>query len=81
MTTNSMSPAATTSYLARLASLEGRGAYDIAGAGPLIVLVPGLGDLRGAYRFLAPAIVAGNSMAAGSAVLAAARRPDLVLAG
>jgi hypothetical protein len=75
MTTNSMSPAATTSYLARRARLEGRVTYDTAGAGPLIVLVPGLGDLRGAYRFRGPAIVAGNSMAAGSAVLTAAQRP------
>jgi pimeloyl-ACP methyl ester carboxylesterase len=98
--------------------------YDIAGSGPLVVLVPGLGDLRGGYRFLAPAlrdagyrvactdlrghgdsdvtfssygdadtagdvlalitelggpaIVIGNSMGAGSAVLAAAQRPELV---
>jgi len=29
-------------------------AYDVAGAGPLAVLVPGLGDLRQEYRFLAP---------------------------
>ena len=104
---------------------EGRLAYDIAGDGPLMVLVPGMGDLRAAYRFLAPAlreagyrvactdlrghgdsdttfgsygdeetagdivalveelggpaVVVGNSMGAGSAALAAARRPDLVL--
>jgi len=35
---------------------EGRVAYDVAGAGPLVVLVPGMGDLRGGYRFLAPAL-------------------------
>jgi pimeloyl-ACP methyl ester carboxylesterase len=35
---------------------EGRVAYDVAGAGPLLVLVPGMGDLRGGYRFLAPAL-------------------------
>ena len=110
-----------TSYLGRPG---GRIGYDVAGAGPLVVLVPGLGDLRAAYRFLAPAlraagyrvactdlrghgdsdatfssygdeetaddvaaligelggpaVVVGNSMAAGSAVLAAARRPELV---
>jgi pimeloyl-ACP methyl ester carboxylesterase len=114
-------PADGTSYLTRP---EGRIGYDIAGSGPLIVLVPGLGDLRAGYRFLAPAlraagyrvactdlrghgdsdttfasygdedtagdvvaligelggpaVVVGNSMGAGSAVLAAAERPDLV---
>ena len=119
--TNPMPPAATTSHLDRP---EGRIAYDIEGAGPLVVLVPGMGDLRSAYRFLAPAlrhagyrvactdlrghgdsdatfrsygdadtaadvialiealggpaIVIGNSMAAGSAVLVAAERPELV---
>jgi pimeloyl-ACP methyl ester carboxylesterase len=110
-----------TSYLARPG---GRIGYDVAGAGPLIVLVPGMGDLRAGYRFLAPvlrtagyrvactdlrghgdsdttfssygdeetagdvvalirqlggpAVVVGNSMGAGSAVLAAAQRPELV---
>ena len=102
----------------------GRVGYDVAGEGPLVVLVPGMGDLRAAYRFLAPAlraagyrvastdlrghgdsdatfssygdeqtagdvvalicelggpaVIVGNSMAAGSAVLAAAQRPELV---
>jgi pimeloyl-ACP methyl ester carboxylesterase len=111
----------TTSYLVRP---EGRIGYDVAGTGPLLVLVPGMGDLRAGYRFLAPAlraagyrvactdlrghgdsdarfpsygdeetagdivaliselggpaVVVGNSMAAGSAVIAAARRPELV---
>ncbi|MGA7989097.1 MAG: alpha/beta hydrolase [Candidatus Dormiibacterota bacterium] len=110
-----------TSYLTRS---EGRVAYDIAGDGPLLVLVPGMGDLRASYRFIAPvlrdagyrvacmdlrghggsdatfasygdvetagdivaliqevggpAVVVGNSMAAGSAVIAAAEHPDLV---
>jgi pimeloyl-ACP methyl ester carboxylesterase len=96
----------------------------VAGEGPLVLLVPGMGDLRAGYRFLAPAlraagyrvactdlrghgesdatfssygdeetaddvaaliselggpaVIVGNSMAAGSAVLAAARRPELV---
>ncbi len=40
-----------TSYLDRPG---GRIGYDVAGAGPLVVLVPGMGDLRAAYRFLAP---------------------------
>lgn len=44
MPTGPMSPAAATSYLTRT---EGRVAYDIDGAGPLVVLVPGMGDLRG----------------------------------
>ena len=116
-----MTPAPTISYLDRP---EGRIAYDVGGEGPLVVLVPGMGDLRAAYRFLAPtlrdagyrvavtdlrghgdsdaafasygdaatagdvialieelggpAVVVGNSMAAGSAVLAAAERPELV---
>jgi pimeloyl-ACP methyl ester carboxylesterase len=114
-------PASAANYLDRP---EGRIAYDIDGTGPLVVLVPGMGDLRGAYRFLAPAlrdagygvactdlrghgdsdttfssygdvdtagdviallealgapaIVVGDSMAAGSGVLVAAQRPLLV---
>jgi pimeloyl-ACP methyl ester carboxylesterase len=103
---------------------EGRIAYEVAGEGPLVVLLPGMGDLRAGYRFLAPALeeagyrvastdlrghgdsdvtfasygdletaddvialieglgdsafVVGNSMGAGSAVLIAAKRPELV---
>ena len=37
---------------------EGRIAYDVAGVGPLVVLVPGMGDLRATYRLLAPVLVA-----------------------
>ena len=37
---------------------DGRIAYDVTGEGPLVVLVPGMGDLRATYRFLAPALVA-----------------------
>lgn len=119
--TNGLAPAQNTEYLTRP---EGRISYDVKGEGPLVVLVPGMGDLRGTYRFLAPAlrdagcrvactdlrghgdsdtsfaaygdaetggdivalieelggpaVVVGNSMAAGSAVLVAAQRPDLV---
>ncbi|HSF25934.1 MAG TPA: alpha/beta hydrolase [Actinomycetes bacterium] len=36
---------------------EGRLAYDVTGEGPLVVLVPGMGDVRSVYRFLAPALV------------------------
>jgi pimeloyl-ACP methyl ester carboxylesterase len=121
ITPRSLAPASTTCYLGRP---EGRIGYDVAGDGPLVVLVPGMGDLRAGYRFLAPAlrtagyrvactdlrghgdgdntftsygdedtagdvvalieelggpaVVVGNSMGAGSAVLAAARRPELV---
>jgi pimeloyl-ACP methyl ester carboxylesterase len=110
-----------TAYLRRP---DGRVAYDVTGNGPLLVLVPGMGDVRASYRFLArtlrnagyrvactdlrghgdsdttfgaygdeqtagdaialieelggPAVVIGNSMGAGAAVLAAAQRPELV---
>ena len=99
-------------------------AYEVAGDGPLIVCVPGMGELRSSYRFVAPvlvaagyrvaltdlrghgdsstgfddfgdeatagdvtalieelggpAIIVGNSLAGGSAVLVAAARPELV---
>ena len=42
-----------TSYLRRP---EGRVAYDVDGDGPLVVLVPGMGDLRATYRFIAPVL-------------------------
>ncbi len=44
----------TTRFLARP---DGRIAYDVQGSGPLLVLVPGMGELRSSYRFLAPALV------------------------
>lgn len=99
-------------------------AYDVQGTGPLVLLVPGVGDLRASYRFLAPALVdagyqvasvdlrgqgdsttsfatygdvetaddvtfllrrlgtsaviVGNSLGAGAAVIVAAEHPDLV---
>ncbi len=106
---------------------QGKIAYDDTGSGPLVVCVPGMGDLRGEYRFLVPqltaagyrvvtmdvrghgessvgwtdysvagvgsdivalvrhldtgpAVVIGNSMAAGAAVWAAAEAPELVRA-
>lgn len=43
-----------TSYLSRP---QGRIAYDRAGEGPLVLLVPGMGDLRTTYRFLVPDLV------------------------
>lgn len=106
-----------------LARPEGRIAYQIEGTGPVVICVPGMGDLRSSYRFLVPhlvaagfrvatmdlrghgdsdttftaydddalatdivalieklggpAIVVGNSMGAGAAVIAAADRPEL----
>lgn len=104
---------------------EGDIAYDSCGNGPLVVCIPGMGDLRGQYRFLAPqlaaagnrvvtmdvrghgesgtgwndfsvsaigrdvvelvrtldagpAVIIGNSMAAGAAVWAAVEAPELV---
>lgn len=103
---------------------DGAVAYEVDGQGPLIVCVPGLGELRSSYRFIAPtlrdggyrvalmdlrghgdsdadfksygfeatagdvralieelggpAIIIGNSLAAASAVLVAAVRPELV---
>lgn len=102
----------------------GKIAYDIQGAGPLVLLVPGVGELRATFRFLTPALVqagytvasvdlrghgdsdasfasygdvetaadltvllrelgdpaviVGNSMAAGAAVIVAAENPLLV---
>ncbi|MBJ7331036.1 MAG: alpha/beta hydrolase [Solirubrobacteraceae bacterium] len=101
-------------------------AYDVAGEGALVVLVPGMGDLRATYRFLVPtllaagyrvattdlrghgdsdttfssygdadvaadiaalvgelggpAVIVGNSLAAGAAVIVAGEHPDLVSA-
>ncbi len=45
----------TTRYLDRG---TGRLAYDLLGDGPLVVCVPGMGELRSAYRFTVPALVA-----------------------
>jgi pimeloyl-ACP methyl ester carboxylesterase len=55
MTSSTDASASSTQYLVRP---EGRIAYDLQGAGPLLVLVPGMGELRSSYRFLAPALVA-----------------------
>ena len=98
--------------------------FDVAGEGPLLLLVPGMGELRSSYRHLvpflvaagyrvatadlrghgdssagfdvygdvptasdiaalirhlgAPAVIVGNSMAAGAAVIVAAEHPELV---
>jgi pimeloyl-ACP methyl ester carboxylesterase len=44
-----------TEYLQRP---DGRIAYDVAGSGPLVVCIPGMGELRSTYRFTAPALAA-----------------------
>ena len=36
---------------------EGRIAFDVTGTGPLVLAVPGMGDLRTTYRHLVPALV------------------------
>lgn len=36
----------------------GRLAYDDQGSGPLVICAPGMGDLRGEYRLLAPQLIA-----------------------
>jgi len=44
---------------------DGRIAYDVTGAGPLVVCIPGMGELRSSYRFTVPALVgAGYRVAA-----------------
>src|SRR5579864_294233 len=53
METDSATSTRATTYLARP---EGRVGYDVEGDGPLVVLVPGMGDLRTTYRFVAPAL-------------------------
>lgn len=61
MTSSQLAPEPATQYLARP---EGSIGYDIQGTGPLVVLVPGMGELRSSYRFLAPAlVVAGYTVA------------------
>ncbi|MFL6286831.1 MAG: alpha/beta fold hydrolase [Actinomycetes bacterium] len=46
---------APTQYLARP---NGEIAFDVSGEGPLVVAIPGMGDVRGSYRFLTPQLVA-----------------------
>jgi pimeloyl-ACP methyl ester carboxylesterase len=55
MTIESSAGAPATRYLE---TAEGRIAYDVRGSGPLVVMVPGMGELRSSYRLLAPAIAA-----------------------
>ena len=121
MTIPQFTPQRATQYLAVPGGNLG---YDVQGEGPLVLLVPGVGQLRAAYRFLTPvlvkagytvasadlrghgasdasfasygdvetaaditslirklgtpAVIVGNSLAAGAAVIVAAEDPDLV---
>ena len=52
-----MTPASASSSTRYLRRPEGRVAYDVQGSGPLVVLVPGMAELRSSCRFLAPALV------------------------
>jgi len=54
MNDHSANPPAQTLFLDRPG---GRIAYEVSGQGQLVVLVPGMGDLRATYRFLAPRLV------------------------
>lgn len=45
---------ATTQFLQRP---EGRIAYEVVGDGPMVLCIPGMGDLRGEYRLLTPLLV------------------------
>ena len=61
MSTSTATPTETTRYLTRP---SGRIAFDVDGQGPLVVLVPGMGDLRSTFRSLAPSLrVAGYRVA------------------
>ncbi|HYO20190.1 MAG TPA: alpha/beta hydrolase, partial [Dermatophilaceae bacterium] len=46
----------TTTEVEYLTRPDGRVAFDVEGAGPLVLLVPGMGDLRSTYRHLAPTL-------------------------
>ena len=54
-TTSMVSRAGTPQFIGRD---EGRIAYEVFGAGPLVVCLPGMGELRSVYRFTVPALVA-----------------------
>ena len=47
----------TTSPTQYLARPNGEIAFEVSGDGPLVVAIPGIGDLRASYRFLVPQLV------------------------
>jgi len=58
MTTHATPPTPLSTPTCYLDVPGGRLAYDDTGAGPLVVCVPALGDVRASYRFLTPQLVA-----------------------
>jgi len=56
MNSKLMTPIQNNTTTSHLTLAQGRIGYDVAGDGPLVVLVPGMGDLRATYRLLAPAL-------------------------
>jgi len=58
MTTHATTPTPTSTPTRYLDVPGGRLAYDDTGAGPLVVCVPAVGDVRASYRFLTPQLVA-----------------------
>lgn len=54
----------TTAHVQMLDRPGGKIAYEVSGEGPLVVCVPGMGELRSSYRFTVPALVAGGLRAA-----------------
>jgi pimeloyl-ACP methyl ester carboxylesterase len=55
----------TTTNVQYITRPDGRVAFDVDGTGPLVVLIPGMGDLRSTYRLLAPTLrAAGYRVAA-----------------
>ena len=48
----------TTTQVQEIERPDGTIAYESAGVGPLVLCVPGMGDLRASYRHLVPALVA-----------------------
>jgi pimeloyl-ACP methyl ester carboxylesterase len=68
LTTEARAPATGVAFTApqtRFLELEeGRIAYDVVGDGPLVVMLPGLGDLRQEYRLLAPLVARAGYRAA-----------------
>jgi pimeloyl-ACP methyl ester carboxylesterase len=46
----------TTTNVQYITRPDGRVAFDVDGVGPLVVLIPGMGDLRSTYRHLAPTL-------------------------
>src|SRR3954453_16954488 len=47
-----------TGTVERIERSEGRIAYEVVGEGPLVVCVPGMGELRSLYRHTVPALAA-----------------------